>query len=173
MKPFTFSFCALMLLAAGSVFAAPPQGAPAAGTAAAVPCPGMQGGMMGNGPGNCPGMQGRPMGPGMGQGMMRGQPMGPGMGQGMQGRGPGMGKGRGPRNAAPGAISKSGPAGSTNPTVYGWQLMTPAERDAYRAKMRAAKTARERAEIRAEHHKEMEARAKERGVTLPPGPATH
>ncbi|HEU5399610.1 MAG TPA: hypothetical protein VFV77_10010, partial [Gammaproteobacteria bacterium] len=74
---------------------------------------------------------------------------------------------------APGAVSKTGPAGSTNPAVYGWQLMTPEERDAYRAKLRAAKTANERAKIRAEHHKEMEARAKERGVTLPPGPATH
>lgn len=160
----SFAFALACVLMAASAFAAPPQGAPAAGTAA-MPCPGMGGGMMGNGPGNCAAMQGKPMGPGM----MRGGAMGPGM----MGNGPGMRNGRGRATPAPGAVSKTGPAGSTNPAVYGWQLMTPEERDAYRAKLRAAKTANERAKIRAEHHKEMEARTKERGVTLPPGPATH
>ena len=54
--------------------------------------------------------------------------------------------------------------------IYGYQLMTPAERNVYRDRMRATKTAQERERIRAEHHAEMQVRAKERGVTLPPEP---
>jgi hypothetical protein len=54
--------------------------------------------------------------------------------------------------------------------IYGSQMMTPEERTAYRDKIRNAKTAKEREEIRDEHHKEMQARAKERGVTLPDKP---
>jgi uncharacterized membrane protein len=51
--------------------------------------------------------------------------------------------------------------------VYGSQLMTKQERAEYRAKMRAAKTTEEREKIRSEHHEQMQARAKERGVSLP------
>ena len=54
--------------------------------------------------------------------------------------------------------------------VYGSQLMTPQELRAYRLKMRQAKTVEERAQIRAEHHRQMQERAKERGVTLPEAP---
>jgi hypothetical protein len=54
--------------------------------------------------------------------------------------------------------------------IYGSQLMTQKERNAYRAKMRAAKTVKEREQIRNEHHKLMQKRAKERGVTLPDMP---
>lgn len=54
--------------------------------------------------------------------------------------------------------------------VYGSQLMSREERTAYRAKMRAAKTPEEREKIRAEHHEQMKARAKEKGVTLPDTP---
>jgi hypothetical protein len=54
--------------------------------------------------------------------------------------------------------------------VYGSQLMTQQERAAYRSKMRAAKTAEEKAQIRAEHHEQMKLRAKELGVTLPDTP---
>ena len=54
--------------------------------------------------------------------------------------------------------------------VYGSQLMTQQERDEYRTRMRAAKTAEEREQIRAEHHERMKVRAKERGVTLPDDP---
>ena len=54
--------------------------------------------------------------------------------------------------------------------IYGSQLMTQKERNAYRAKMRAAKTVKEREQIRNEHHKLMQMRAKERGVTLPDMP---
>ncbi len=54
--------------------------------------------------------------------------------------------------------------------IYGSQLMTEQERAEHRAKMRAAKTDQEREKIRLDHHKKMQARAKERGVTLPDEP---
>lgn len=54
--------------------------------------------------------------------------------------------------------------------VFGWQLMTEQERNEFRAKMRSLKTAEEREALRREHHKEMQVRAKERGVTLPEMP---
>ena len=54
--------------------------------------------------------------------------------------------------------------------VYGSQLMTQEERDAYRNRMRAAKTEQEREQIRKEHHEQMKVRAKEKGVTLPDEP---
>jgi len=54
--------------------------------------------------------------------------------------------------------------------IYGSQLMTQQERNEYRARMRAAKTEQEREQIRNEHHKQMQVRAKERGVTLPDVP---
>lgn len=156
MKTFTFSAAACALLISGGLLAAPPQGAPAATTAATPPC--MQDSRMGQG--HCPGMQGgmgnKPC-PGM-QGRMMNSPC------------PGMRNSAGPMAAAPAAGSKPALAGSTNPAVYGWQLMTPEERTAYRNKMRAAKTPEEKAKIRAEHHKEMQQRAKDRGMTLPEPP---
>jgi len=54
--------------------------------------------------------------------------------------------------------------------IYGHSLMSVQERNEYRNKMRAAKTAQERERIRAEHHEQMKVRAKERGVTLPDQP---
>jgi len=54
--------------------------------------------------------------------------------------------------------------------IYGSQMMTREERTAYRASMRAAKTPEEREKIRAAHHEQMKARAKEKGVTLPDVP---
>lgn len=54
--------------------------------------------------------------------------------------------------------------------VYGYQLMTPVERDAYRQRMRAARTVEEREQIRLEHHEAMQVRAKEKGVSLPDMP---
>jgi type II secretory pathway pseudopilin PulG len=54
--------------------------------------------------------------------------------------------------------------------VYGSQLMTQEERNAYRQRMRVAKTMEEREQVRAEHHAAMQVRAKERGVTLPEEP---
>ncbi len=56
------------------------------------------------------------------------------------------------------------------PPIYGGQMMTPQERDEYRAKMRDAKTPEERSALQAENHKAMQERAKARGVTLPDQP---
>ena len=61
------------------------------------------------------------------------------------------------------------PAGKSE-AIYGYQMMTPQERDEYRAKMRNAASTTERQAIRDEHHAAMVARAKERGVTLPDRP---
>lgn len=54
--------------------------------------------------------------------------------------------------------------------VYGWELMTPQEREAHRTKMRSLQTDQEREAYRREHHKPMQERAKEKGVTLPDTP---
>ena len=54
--------------------------------------------------------------------------------------------------------------------IYGYQLMTPAERAEYRERMRAAQSFEEREKIRAEHHEEMQKRAEARGITLPDTP---
>jgi hypothetical protein len=54
--------------------------------------------------------------------------------------------------------------------IYGSQLMTRQERLEHRNKLRAAKTAEEREQIRAEHHTRMQDRAKEKGMTLPDMP---
>jgi hypothetical protein len=54
--------------------------------------------------------------------------------------------------------------------IYGYQLMTPQERNEYRNRMRAATTQQERERIRAEHHAQMQGRAQERGITLPAEP---
>ena len=54
--------------------------------------------------------------------------------------------------------------------IYGSQLMTQQERNEYRNRMRAAKTAQEREQIRKEHHESMKVRAKEKGLTLPDEP---
>ena len=54
--------------------------------------------------------------------------------------------------------------------VYGSQLMTQKERAEHRAKMRAAKTPEQMAQVRAEQHERMQERAKQLGVTLPDTP---
>ena len=54
--------------------------------------------------------------------------------------------------------------------IYGSSLMTQQERNAYRERMRNAKTNEERQKIRTEHHAQMKERAKQRGVTLPDMP---
>lgn len=75
--------------------------------------------------------------------------MGPGMG-GMGGMGPG--KGRFAFNQG---------------NTPGWSLMTPEERTAHREKMWSFKTYEECKAYQSEHHKAMEAKAKEQGKTLP------
>jgi uncharacterized membrane protein len=64
------------------------------------------------------------------------------------------------------------PAAKKAQPIYGSQLMTQQERNEYSGRMRAARTPGEREALRAEHHKAMQARAKERGVTLPGQPRT-
>ena len=54
--------------------------------------------------------------------------------------------------------------------VYGSQLMSREERRDYQARMRAAKTAGERQQIRNEHHQRMKKRAQAQGITLPDKP---
>ncbi|WP_164963534.1 hypothetical protein [Rubrivivax sp. JA1026] len=81
------------------------------------------------------------------------------------GMGPGMGGGMGP-------VGGRGPgAGRWGPGVTpGWALMTPEERAAHQTKMRSMTT---RADCRAyveQHHADMAARAKERGVAVPAMP---
>lgn len=56
------------------------------------------------------------------------------------------------------------------PPVYGSQLMTEQERNEHRQRMRNAKNAEEREQIRKEHHERMKARARERGIELPDEP---
>lgn len=56
---------------------------------------------------------------------------------------------------------------SGQPRIYGADLMTPEERDAYIEKLRAAKTPEERLKLRDEHRAEIQKRAKAQGVTLP------
>ena len=54
--------------------------------------------------------------------------------------------------------------------MYGWELMSVEERAQHRAKMQSFNTEQEREAYRNEHHKLMQARAKERGVTIPDVP---
>lgn len=71
-----------------------------------------------------------------------------------------------------GAADAAAPPAKTEakPQVYGSQLMTRQERIEYRNKMRGLKTQEERDAFRAEHHRLMQERAKEKGVTLPETP---
>ena len=91
-----------------------------------------------------------------------GQGMGPGGGM-----GPGMGPGGGM-----GGMGGMGPGGKgmryqfNQDNTPGWSLMTPEERTAHRDKMLAAKTPEECKAVQEEHHKQMAARAKEKGQTL-------
>ncbi|MFV8818450.1 hypothetical protein [Haliea sp. E17] len=54
--------------------------------------------------------------------------------------------------------------------IYGSELMTEQERNAYRDQMRAAKTEQERDQIRAAHHEAMRQRAEAMGKQLPDDP---
>ncbi len=85
--------------------------------------------------------------------------------------GPGIGAGPGMQNGGPGP---GGPGARgmrgmrfDNSNTPGWTLMTPQERTANQIKMRAVKTYDECKLLQTEQHKTMEARAKEKGVTLP------
>jgi hypothetical protein len=85
-------------------------------------------------------------------------------GPGGPGVGPGAGMGPGPGRAA----KAKGPRFQFNKdNTYGWALMSTQERTAYRDKMLGAKTYDECKAVQDERHTLMEARAKEKGKTLP------
>lgn len=69
------------------------------------------------------------------------------------------------------AVLSIGSAMAQDPSaIYGSQLMTQQERVEYRNQMRSTRTQEERNTLRLEHHKKMQERAKEKGVTLPDTP---
>ena len=67
-----------------------------------------------------------------------------------------------------GQAAPRGPWVADKGNTWGWQLMTPQERAEHQTKMRSFKTYEECKAYLEEHHKQMEARAKEKGMTLPP-----
>jgi len=62
------------------------------------------------------------------------------------------------------------PSAAEDEPIFGSQMMTDQERTDYRMRMRGAMSAEDRARIRDEHHADMLARARERGITLPDEP---
>lgn len=79
--------------------------------------------------------------------------------------GPGMGMGPGAGQMGPGARGMRGMRFDQTNTP-GWTLMTSEERTANQTKMRAVKTYDECKVVQSEQHAVMEARAKEKGITL-------
>ena len=74
-------------------------------------------------------------------------------------------------NTGMGGNSSSTSAGtdtsaSSDQDIYGAEVMTPAERAEFRAKMQSAKSSQERERLRVEHQAAMQSRAKQRGITL-------
>lgn len=57
--------------------------------------------------------------------------------------------------------------------IFGSQLMTQQEMMEHRTKMQSLHTMEERERYRIEHHKKMQERAKEKGVSLPDEPPMH
>lgn len=55
-------------------------------------------------------------------------------------------------------------------SVYGWNMMTEQERIQHRETMRNLKTNEERERYRIEHHKKMQERVKEKGLSMPDMP---
>jgi hypothetical protein len=60
-------------------------------------------------------------------------------------------------------------AGAAEPRelIYCADLMTHDEREAYRSRMRAARTPQDKAALRQAHRQDMQARARERGIGTP------
>jgi hypothetical protein len=54
--------------------------------------------------------------------------------------------------------------------IYGSQMMSEREREMHRSKMRSFKTEQEREVYRTEHHKQMQERARAKGISLPDEP---
>jgi hypothetical protein len=72
--------------------------------------------------------------------------------------------------AATGAPAQQGPGRLPDEPIYGRDMMGEREMQAYRERMRAARTEEERERIRAENHVRMRQRAAIRGVELPDAP---
>jgi hypothetical protein len=53
------------------------------------------------------------------------------------------------------------------PYLYGWQLMTGAERELMQQRLSRAQSEEERQQIQADHHRQMEERARQQGYSLP------
>lgn len=53
------------------------------------------------------------------------------------------------------------------PYLYGWQLMTGAERELMQQRLSRAQSEEERQQIRVDHHRQMEERARQQGYSLP------
>lgn len=77
-------------------------------------------------------------------------------------------------NCGPGMMGGQGKGGSSGPgmrfsqrNTAGWNLMTAEERNAHREKMMAVKSYDECKSVQVAQHSAMEARAKEKGVSLP------
>lgn len=68
----------------------------------------------------------------------------------------------GARDASP----MPAPAAEPRELIYCADLMTPAEREAYRARMRATRNPPERAALRQAHRDDMQARARARGLDV-------
>ena len=68
---------------------------------------------------------------------------------------------------AAGSALARGPLAVSKGNTWGWQLMTPEERTEHQNKMRSFKTYDECKAYQQEHHTQMEARAKEKSITLP------
>lgn len=62
-----------------------------------------------------------------------------------------------------------GPWRASEENTRGWQLMTPEERIEHQARVRGFKTLDECRAYQVEHHRLMEQRARERGMSLPGG----
>ena len=69
-----------------------------------------------------------------------------------------------------GALAQQGAPRWRDEPIYGRQMMGDREQQAYRERMRAARSEEERERIRAEHHERMRQRAAIRGIDLPDEP---
>jgi hypothetical protein len=74
-----------------------------------------------------------------------------------------------PRDAASAQSPDQLPEGEP---IYGSDLLTQQERNQYRKSMSEMKGDKQREQFRAEHHVQMQQRAKDRGVKLPDAPPT-
>lgn len=69
---------------------------------------------------------------------------------------------------AAGTALARGPWAMNQGNTWSYSLMTPQERTEHQTKMRSFKTYDECKAYQAEHHQQMEARAKDKGVAMPP-----